>query len=138
MISRKQRGGALIVALFLVVVVAGLGAFAIRMGANQQQSANLELMEARVTAAAFSGLEYGSARAQGGFCIAGPVAVALPGPPAGMRNITLTLACQQQTIFSGYQVYDLTARAFSGTYGNPDFTQRILKRRVSNIPPGSW
>jgi hypothetical protein len=122
----------------LVVVVAALGAFAIRMGANEQQAANLTLSEARVSAAAYTGLEYGSARAQGGFCIAGPAVVALPGPPPGMRNITLTLACQQQNIFAGYGVYDLTARAVSGTYGNPDFTQRILTRRVSNIPPGSW
>ena len=129
-----QEGMALIAALFMIIVVATLGVFALRIGANQQQTANLELLNYRAAAAAASGLEYGSNRAFNGICAANP--------PLAVSNFTVTVVCNPPTVHVitgvNYSVYYLSATAVQGVYGTPDFVQRTLTRRVTNIPPGTW
>jgi hypothetical protein len=131
---RKQGGSALIVALFLIVVVAAFGVFALRIGVNQQQTANLGLLASRAAAAAFSGLEYGANRAFHNQC------AALTLLPVRIDDFTVTVVCSGPTnhaIGPGtYQVYDLSSTAVHGVYGTPDFVQRTRQRRVTNIPPG--
>jgi len=134
--SRKQGGSALIVALFLIIVVAAFGVFALRIGVNQQQTASLGLLASRGTAAALSGLEYGSNRVFNNQCAP---SVTLP---VGIDDFTVTVWCSGPTDhtigLATYQVYDLTSRAVHGVYGTPDFVPRTRERRVSNIPPGVW
>jgi hypothetical protein len=134
--SRKQGGSALIAALFLIIVVAAFGVFALRIGVNQQQTASLGLLASRGSAAAFSGLEYGANRALNNQC------VALTLLPVKIDDFTVTVVCSgptNHTIGLGtYQVYDLTSTAVHGVYGTPDFVQRTRLRRVTNIPPGAW
>jgi MSHA biogenesis protein MshP len=125
---------ALIAALFMIIVVAALGVFALRIGANEQQTANLELLTFRAAAAAESGLEYGSNRAFNGSCAANTA--------LAVSNIAVTVVCNPPTthVINGvtYSVYTLRATAVAGVYGTPDFVQRTLTRRVTNIPPGVW
>jgi hypothetical protein len=134
--SRKQSGSALMVALFLIIVVAAFGVFALRIGVNQQQTANLGLLTSRATAAALSGLEYGSNRAFNNQCVSN---VTLP---VRIDDFTVTVWCSGPTNhtigLATYQLYDLTSAAVHGAYGAPDFVQRTRHRRVSNIPPGVW
>ena len=52
----EQRGFALIGALFVLVVLAALGAFAVRMNMMQQHDADLELQQLRADAAVNSGV----------------------------------------------------------------------------------
>lgn len=60
--SIRQRGAALVTAIFLLVVVAGLGAFAVQTSMGQQQSTESMLSNARAEAAAAAGLQYAAAR----------------------------------------------------------------------------
>lgn len=133
-VGRRERGMALIAALFMIIVIAALGTFALRINANQQQTASLELLTLRAAAAAESGLEFGSNRAFNGNCAASTV--------LAISNFTVTVICTPPTThdISGntYSIYDLRATAVHGTYGTPDFVQRTLARRVTNIPPGVW
>lgn len=129
-----QRGMALVAALFMIIVVASFGAFALRIGANQQQTANLELLADRAFAAANSGLELGSRHASTGACVNANFV---------LNNFTVTVTCAQTPhLINGVprQIYYLRAVARHGAYGTPDFIQRTLDRRVSDIPPpfGIW
>ena len=69
--SRAARGFALLAAIFVLLVLAALAAFAFRIGLNQQQTASYDVLLARAQAAADSGLEYGANRAlKAGSCAA--------------------------------------------------------------------
>ncbi len=120
--ARGQRGFALVAALFLLIVVAALGVFAMRSGIAQQGSINIDLLSVRVDAAARSGLEYGSARAMGGSCAALENLV--------IAGIDVQVRCTTDSPAHPLQVYDLTVTAQTGVYGTPDFARRSLSRRV--------
>jgi MSHA biogenesis protein MshP len=123
---------ALIAALFLTIVIAALGVFAMRIGTDQQQAATLSLLGFRASAAARSGLEFGSNRAFNGICGVDTLVIG---------NFTVTVRCSvtsHDLAGVSYSVHDLAATAAQGVYGSPDFVRRTLTRRVSNIPPGVW
>lgn len=132
----RQRGSALFAALFLLIVVGALGAYAVRLGVNEQHAVSLQLLQVRAEAAAASGLEFASNRALGDICPLGVTPVNLAASPE-LQPFAVSVTCTRIT--SGAQrVYELSATAVMGTYGSPDFVQRASVRRVTNIPPGSW
>jgi len=119
-------------ALFMIIVVAALGVFAVRLSANEQQTANLELLSSRADAMAYSGLEFGANRLAkvAGFC---PTKTSFV-----TDGFTMTVECpapsNHQIGGGNIHVYDLTATATHGNYGNPDFVQRSATRRVRSAP----
>ena len=133
----RHRGSALIAALFMIIVVAALGVFAMRIGSNQQQTANLALLISRADAAAYSGLEYAARRTKSN-------------QPCGnvqlINGFSVSITCSPPVLhFVGavqYRTFQLTSVAVSATsaYGNPDFVQRTMRRVVSEIPfpTGTW
>jgi MSHA biogenesis protein MshP len=130
-LNRDQRGNALIAALFMIIVVASLGVFAMRIGSNQQQTANLSLLISRADAAAFSGLEYGARRTRDGLpCGALPLINGF--------NVAVTCNLPVQHVVGGvlHNTYVLKSVATSATaaYGNPDYVSREMTRVVSDIP----
>ena len=131
----RQRGSALFAALFLLIVVGMLGAYAVRLGVNEQHAVSLQLLQIRAEAAAASGLEFASNRALIDICaLATPVNLAAS---PELAPFVVGVSCTR--ISSGAQrVYELSATAATGAYGSPDFVQRTLLRRVTNIPPGVW
>jgi len=138
--SLQQRGAALIAALFLVVVLAALGAFAVNIGMGQQQTSDLQLLQYRTLAAANAGLEFWATQAAnnpGLAAVTGCGAVPTLTPP-GMNGFTVNISCT--SIASGAQhVYEVTATATTGTYGSPDFVRRTVRRRMTDIAaPGTW
>ena len=137
--SSRERGSALIAALFLVVVLGALGAFAVKMGADQQHTASLQLMQNRALAAANAGLEYWAFRASPNPAIACPppaAPVVLVNIPS-MNGFSVAVSCDR--IASGNEVvFEVTADATTGVYGSPDFVRRLLFRRMTNIAPGTW
>lgn len=136
------RGFSLIVTIFVILVLAGLGAFAVRVGISQQQSVNFGLLNARAQAAAGSGIEYAANQAlRQNHCPPTPPALTLTA--AGLTGFSVTVTCQlsQHTIgplppppTPMYQAYLLTSTAQYGTYGSSDFVQRTLTRSVTNAP----
>ena len=58
--DKKQRGFSLVSAIFLLVVIAALGTFAVTLSTTQQQSSALDVMGARAYQAAQAGIEWGA------------------------------------------------------------------------------
>jgi MSHA biogenesis protein MshP len=135
--AHPSGGFALIAAIFVLLILAALAAFAFRIGLTQQQSATGDLLMARAQAAADSGIEYGANRAlKGGSCGASPP-LALSAP--GLTGFTVTVTCQPSPSLhrigsQSYPAYILTATARSGTYGSPDFVSRTSTATVSSAP----
>ncbi len=118
-----QRGMALIAALFLIVVLASLGMFAVRIGGAQQQTVNLGLLGDRAVAAANSGIEYGAFRAVvQGNCANNWSAFILD--QSALAGFRVQVTC------SGSGPYTLTSSASSGVYGSPDYVFRSVTRTV--------
>jgi MSHA biogenesis protein MshP len=128
----SERGFALIAAIFLIVVLAALGVFAVRMAVTQQQTSSLALLEARTLAAAQSGIEYGANRA-----LASPSTCALSTTltlsGGALAGYTVVVTCNP-TPHTGTTStsFALTATAFMGTYGTPDFVSRKASRTVAS------
>jgi MSHA biogenesis protein MshP len=122
--SRAQRGFSLVAALFLIVVVALLGAFAVRIGAGQQQTVNLALLSAKALAAANSGVEYGAHQALNvGAC----ANTTLNLTEGGLNGFTVSVTCSftpHSVSTASVNVYRIDATASMGTYGMPDFVSR--------------
>ena len=119
----RQRGFSLIAVIFMIVVLAALGAFAVSISLSQQQTGNLVLLEARTAAAAQAGIEYGAYLASTGSCVASQT---LPLTGGALNGFAVTVKCAQPPTNhgSGHLSYVLTATATSGTYGAPDFVSR--------------
>jgi MSHA biogenesis protein MshP len=136
--SSRQRGVVLIAALFMIIVLAGLGIFAVRLGAGQQQSVNLALLGVRAQAAADSGVELGANRAlKGAGCapllpLTTTVAVTLTEAALNGFNVSVICSHSNQTVGAvTYDVYRLSAFAQSGAYGTPAYVARTASRTVS-------
>ena len=67
----RERGMSLVVAIFLITVIASLTAFAITIGTATRETGNLQLQADRAMAAARAGAEWAASRALiGGICVA--------------------------------------------------------------------
>jgi MSHA biogenesis protein MshP len=137
---QSERGFSLIAAIFVILVLAALGLFAVRVGTTEQQTAAFDLSIARAQAAADSGIEYGANRALKAASCLGSTTLAPTAP--GMSGFTITVTCSALTHGIGavppppqYSTYVLTSTARRGTYGMPDFVSRTVTRTVNNAPP---
>jgi MSHA biogenesis protein MshP len=133
---RGMQGFSLIVTIFVIVVLAALGFFALQIAETQQQSVDYGLLNARAQSAAASGIQYGANRAlKAGVCAASKT---LNLTATGLTGFSVIVTCTTTThTVSGtnYQSYALNAVAQRGTYGNPDFVQATQSLSVNNAPP---
>jgi MSHA biogenesis protein MshP len=130
----RVRGFSLVAALFLVVVVAALGAFAVRIGASQQQTASLALLSARALAAANSGIEFGAYRA---LYASSCASATLNLTEGGLNGFTVSVTCNPTTHTEGggtVSVYRIDATASAGVYGQPDYVSRQVYATFSSAP----
>lgn len=139
--SASQRGSALISIIFLIVVIGILGAVVVQTTSDQRHMEDLSLLEVRVNAAAFSGVEYASNRIRNGqACAIAPAVTNFPVPlpaVAPTTGITVTATCSRVNSGVGL-VYDIRARASYGAFGGLDYVQRTQRRRSSQIGSQSW
>ncbi len=128
----KQRGFSLVPALFLLVVLAALGAVAVRLSAIEHQTFVLALQSSRAYAAAQAGIEWSSYQALvNGSC--GNSSVALT--EGGLSGFTVDTTCSSSTHSEGAlttSVYVLEAFAYSGVYGAPDYVSRRVRATVTD------
>jgi MSHA biogenesis protein MshP len=125
-----QRGVALLPALFLLIFVAALIAFALRIGTTQRQSANFALLGDRAVGAANAGIEWGRARATAGNCAAGPTTIQLT--ETGLRGFRVQVRCTQVApgdAVAPYQVFDIDARSQWGVFGSAEYVSRYVRRQ---------
>ena len=128
-----QRGFSLVSAIFLLVVLAALGAYAVRIGTLQQQTVTAGLRGAQAFHAARAGIAWGARRALAeGWC----GSATLPLTEAGTSGFTVTVSCAQSAHPEGsgppINVYVFEARAEAGVYGGPDYVSRRVQAKVTD------
>jgi MSHA biogenesis protein MshP len=139
-----QRGASLATAIFLVVILAALGAYIVTVSSLHHTSTVLDLQGSRAYQAARSGIEWGayqlfqnSAGAFATNCNAGPASQSFAGLAATLSDFTVTLACSsvqfsEITAATG-RVYVLTATACNQPSGGncPGLLgQRYVERQL--------
>ena len=127
-----QRGFSLVPALFLLIVLAGLGAVAVRLTAVQQQTTVLAIQSARAYAAARAGIETAAYDALvNGSC--GTASVTLT--EGGLSGFVVDTSCSSSTHSEGSAtttVYVIDAFARAGVYGSPDYASRRMRSKVTD------
>lgn len=128
----KQGGVSLVTAVFLIVVLASLGTFAVRLTAVQQQTTGAAIRSTQAMLAAQSGIDWAAHRAlNGGTCITATLALT----EAGANGFTVSVSCSQSAHTEAgttINVYSIEALAQSGVYGGPDYVSRRLHVKVTD------
>jgi MSHA biogenesis protein MshP len=128
----RQQGFSLVSAIFLLVVLAGLAAFAVRLNTLQQQTVTAGLRGAQAFEAARTGAAWGAYRAlNAGVCAAGTLNLT-EGATAGFR---VSVQCTQSVHTEGtatVRVFVFNVRAEAGAYGGPDYVSRRLHAKVTD------
>lgn len=121
-----QQGFTLVQAIFLLVVLALLGAVMTLLIRQQSSTSVFALQGARAYQAARSGLEWGAARAAGGNCVDRTF-------PLGQFTVAVT--CTSQPFTEGpvgpYNVYRISSTATFSSYRLPDFVSRRAEMKVA-------
>lgn len=132
MSMQSQKGFSLVPALFLIIVLAGLGAAAVRIGMVQQQTVVLAMQSARAYSAARSGLEWAAYDAlTNGNCGNGSLAYS----EGGLDGFSVNTSCSSTSHTEGsatVNVFTINAFAWSGAYGNPDYVSRRISMTVTD------
>jgi MSHA biogenesis protein MshP len=129
---RRQRGISLVAALFLLVVLAALGIFAVRIATMQQQTVASAARGAEALHAAKAGAAWAAHRAiAAGWC-AGATLNLTEGAAAGFD---VTVQCTLSAHTEGtdtVDVYIIDVLAESGVYGGPDYVSRRLQIKLTD------
>ena len=124
----RQRGSSLVVALFIVVVVALLAAFAVRVSSAGRQTGSLSQQTSRALAAARSGVEWSEHQARtAGPCQDTPPTTLLLSEGA-LSGFRVTVSCHAYP-HGVYSHYEITSIAEYGVYGSVDYASRTVTVR---------
>jgi MSHA biogenesis protein MshP len=133
-----QHGFSLVSAIFLLVVIAALGTFAVTLSTTQQQSAALDVLGSRAYQAARAGIEWGAyqvitpgAIACGTFAAPLPNNVTLTGTT--LQNFTVTVNCGSAAVSEAgatVTMYQLTSLATQGT--TPNYVERQMSVTIAH------
>ena len=119
----RQTGFAAVAAIFLVVVLAAMGAFMVSISNSQQISSAQDVQGMRAYWAAQGGLEWGIAAANAAStCPASPMAIALDG-------FTVSVTCTSNVFSEGGKtvtLLSLSSVANSGTPGSVTYVERSV------------
>ena len=128
----RQRAFSLVPALFLIVVLAALGAAAVKIGGVQQQTVSLSMQASRAFSAAESGIEWAAYEAlANGNC----GSATLPLTEGGLTGFTIDTSCSSSSHAEGsgtVQVFVIESFAHSGVYGRPDYVSRRIRATVTD------
>jgi MSHA biogenesis protein MshP len=128
-----QRGFSLVSAVFLLVVLAGLGVYAVRLNTIQQQTVTAGLRAAQAYQAAQAGVAWGAYRAlNGGACAASSTLNLTEGATNGFR---VSVQCTQRSYTEGtsaVRVFVFDVKAEAGVYGGPDYVSRRVQTKITD------
>jgi MSHA biogenesis protein MshP len=137
----RYTGSALISAIFLIVVLAAIGAAMVSLSTVQEDTVTKSVLAARVYYGAKAGIDWAIQRS-----------ISDPAPPArctttdfpatispsgtGLAGVTVIVNCAQSQHGAGTTAYTyyLTSVATVGTVGTPSYAERRMEATVSNIP----
>jgi MSHA biogenesis protein MshP len=132
----RRDGFSLVSALFLLVVVATAGAFALRLLGTERRSSSLGLLAVRAHQAARAGLEWGIARA-----VAAPAACpgggSFPLVGGASSGFDVDVSCVLSSHVEGAattNVFVISSFARRGSFGSADYASRRLEATVAVQP----
>lgn len=138
-----QRGFSLVSAIFLLVVLAGLGAAMVSFSTTQNQGLAMDVMGSRAYQAASAGIEWAAYNVQAGVGVSAPAAVVFS--PAGTPlagnladfEVTVSIAAASATDAANagetpgtVWSYDITASAVWGAAGTENRVERVLNAKM--------
>lgn len=130
--ASHQCGFSLISAIFLLVVIAALGAFAVTLSTTQQQGAALDVLGARAYHAARAGIDWGAYQIlRNNSCVASQSLAPLPSTLAGFSvNVGCTSTAHSEA-GATVTVYQLTSTATQGAAATPDYVERQITATIA-------
>jgi MSHA biogenesis protein MshP len=143
--SKLETGFSIVAAIFLLVVLALLGAFIVNIVGLQQSGQQLDVRGVRAYQAARAGLEWAAWQSldpnnalNPAICTAVPTCPAspttLPALAGSLAPFTVVVTCAETATTEGnreVRVFAVTAIATAGTPGNADYVSRELQARFS-------
>lgn len=134
--ARLQRGFSLVAAVFIIVVLALLGTTMVFLGVLERETVSAAIQGSRAYHAARSGVEAGlflAVSSSGpGFC--GDSNYNLNNID-GLNGFNVAVNCSAAThreLATNYSVYVITSTATTGTFGTPDYYERVLRITATN------
>lgn len=130
--KREQKGFAMVAAIAILLILAALGTFAMRLSTTQHMSFALDIQSSQVYQAARAGLEWGIYAAANGNCV-GTDIDHLPG------EISVTVTCTPSVSEPGAELFTLNAVACNQPNANSPHcpaaqpTAMYVERRVDTI-----
>ena len=141
--NHAQQGFAIVAAIFLLVVLAALGAFMVTFSTVQHTTAAQDSQGVRAYEAAHAGTEWGAYQILknpgAGFALAcrtPPTSQVLPALAANLANFTVTVGCTATQYDEGSRtaaganplwVYRVTSTATSGVVGQTNYIERQIQ-----------
>jgi MSHA biogenesis protein MshP len=133
--KKPQAGFSIVSAIFLLVVLAFLGAAMVNFSTNQQQSAAMDVMGERAYQAARTGVEWGAYQVLRNDSCANTTLTTLGGTLSGFSvtvNCGISGVASEVNAASGtVTVYSLTSTAMQGTVGQPDYVERQIQVSIA-------
>lgn len=137
-LKRKSRGFSLVSAIFLLVVIAGLGAVAVTVSTTQHQASALDVQGARAYQAARAGIEWAAFQVlRGGAfrttCEAGPANEPLGALPGTLAGFAVTVQCTHISTTESdrtVRTYRITSTATRGTPATTNYIERQLSATI--------
>lgn len=132
MLRRAGRGFALPSAIFLLVVLAALGAYLVTLSRTSHLAAALDVHSARAYQAARAGIEWAA------WQVIVPPGPATPCPPSPstltlgetLALFSVTVECRRSDVSDGAEtvsVYQIRSMATAGAAGEPDYVERRIE-----------
>jgi len=136
----RSAGMALISAIFLIVVLIGVGVAMMNLSNVEHDTASKAILAAKAYYGAKAGVDWGIQQAFAAGSCGGSTINLTTGSLNGV-TVTVTCAAAQQgastcglTGTSPCQTYYLTSQATTGTIGTLSYAERRIEATVSNIP----
>lgn len=130
--NKKQKGFAIVSAIFLIVVLAFLGVSMSRILTSGQQAINQDISSLQAYYASQSSLQWSMYQSilakSGAITLANNDKYNLVFSNNGLNNTTSEITFNINTIL-GSSYYKIAATADYGTAGNPEFSRRTLELR---------
>ena len=137
-----QRGFSLVTAIFILVVLAALGAAMVTFSSVQHNTVAMDIQSVRAYQAARAGIEWGAYEAlkvPGFNCTGTPFTLTFPG--TNLAGFTTTVDCALTDHTEGANtvtLFVLTSSAAYGVANTSDYVARQVSARIARcVPPGS-
>lgn len=126
-----QRGFALVAALFVLIVLAMLGMFAMRTSTSNVDIVVLKQLENKAETATQFGVQWAAVAITNALSCAAANPSPDLAPGGALVGFNVTVSCQQATnhVPEG-MTFDITVTATSGAFGTPSFVSRTVRTRI--------